>query len=243
MSNCDGIRSFDRVIQPSFAALVPARGGSRGLARKNVRPLAGRPLVAHTLEAALACDTLARTYLTTEDAEIAAIGRALGADVISRPPELSSDETSSFDVALHALEVMNSSGFAVTHIVLLQPTSPLRTTAHIEACLQSYLQAGAASAVSVTAWPHPPQKALTVRDGFLVPLFSRDVLEAPRQSLAPAWRPNGAIYVVGVDDLVRDGSFFIDPVLPFYMREDESVDVDSEEDLALAENIIARRLP
>jgi CMP-N,N'-diacetyllegionaminic acid synthase len=226
---------------PFVLAVVPARGGSRGLLRKNVRLLGGKPLVAYTLEAARACAAIARTLLTTEDSEIAAIGRALGVTVIDRPAELAGDNVSSADVALHALDAAGAAGIRPTHLALLQPTSPLRTSHHIEACVQSCLAAGAASAVSVTGWPHPPQKALTVVDGFLRPLFAHADLESPRQNLTPAWRPNGAIFLASVELFRVRKTFYLDPVLPFFMSTDESVDIDTEEDLKRVEGFLATR--
>jgi CMP-N-acetylneuraminic acid synthetase len=227
------------LTDPSIVAIVPARGGSQGLPRKNILPLDGRPLLAHTITAALDCPSLTHCFLTTDDLEIAAIGRAFGAEVIDRPVNLATDSSSSIDVALHALEAARSCGVQPTHFALLQPTSPLRTAAHIESCISACLAAGAASAVSVTAWPHPPQKALTISDGFLQPLFSHAALEAPRQTLAEAWRPNGAIFFASVELFEKMRSFYIDPVLPFFMNEEESIDIDSETDLMRAERIIA----
>lgn len=220
-------------------AIVPARGGSRGLPRKNILPLAGRPLLAHTITAALRCPSLTHCYLTTDDLEIASIGRDFGAEVIDRPVNLACDSASSIDVALHALEAARARGVQPTHFALLQPTSPLRTTAHIESCISACLAAGAASAVSVTAWAHPPQKALTISNGFLQPLFSRAALESPRQKLAEAWRPNGAIFFASLELFENMRSFYIDPVLPFFMNDEESIDIDSEADLLMAERIIA----
>ncbi|MEK8023320.1 MAG: acylneuraminate cytidylyltransferase family protein [Candidatus Hydrogenedentota bacterium] len=226
---------------PLVVAIVPARGGSRGLPRKNIRELAGKPLLVHTLEAALACAAISQTFLTTDDPEIAAIGRSFGVTVIDRPPELADDGASSVDVALHALEAVGASGVRATHVMLLQPTSPLRTAEHIDECARRCLACGAASAVSVTDWPHPPQKALTVVDGFLQPLFSRADLESPRQKLARALRPNGAIFLASIELFTIRKTFFIDPVLPFFMSEEESIDIDSEEDLRRAERILASR--
>src|SRR5205085_10560596 len=111
------------------------RGGSKGLPRKNLLEIAGRPLVCHTIEAARGCPSINRVYVSTEDPEIAAVSQAAGATLIDRPFALAQDDTSSRDVLVHALDWLEASGNACESFALLQPTSPLRTSAHLTACI------------------------------------------------------------------------------------------------------------
>jgi len=225
---------------PGCVAIITARGGSRRLPGKNLAPLAGRPLLAHTVAAARGCPEIDAVFVTTDDAAIAAAALAAGAQVIERPADLAGDDARSEDAVLHALGEIARRGLRFDLIVLLQPTSPLRTAAHIGDCLAALRASGARSAVSVSAFPHSPFKTFSLVEGWLVPNFSRDQLSAPAQSLPMVYRPNGAIYVVGRHDFEQNRSFFIDPVFGFPMSREASVDIDDQFDLALAEWLIGR---
>lgn len=231
--------------RPRIHAVVTARGGSRGIPRKNLRELAGVPLLAYSIAAGRDCPLVDRCFLSTEDDEIAAVGRAWGAEVIPRPPELATDDAGSVEVMVHALEWMAAAGDPPDHAVLLQPTSPLRTAGHLEECLRRYLDASAASALSVTDSEHHPYKQLrVVADGDgerLEPLFGAAELHRPRQLLPRVVRQNGAIYVVERRAFLERRSFFLEPALPFPMSPEESVDVDVELDLRLAALLLEDR--
>jgi CMP-N-acetylneuraminic acid synthetase len=228
---------------PVIDALIPARGGSKGLPRKNVRPLAGKPLICYSIEAALRSRCIRGCFVSTEDPEISSIASACGATVIERPLALAGDETSSEDVCLHALDALASRSGTPDYFVLLQPTSPLRTHHHIDDCIGALLASATLSAMSVTVAEHHPFKCLRVQDGLLQPLFDADKLHAARQKLPVVYRQNGAIYVCPVPDFLARRTFFLPPVLPFVMNAEDSIDIDSAHDLDCAEAVCARRLP
>ncbi len=224
-------------------AIVPARGGSKGLPRKNLRRLAGRPLIAYSIDAGRRCPLIDRCLLSTEDAEIAETGRVLGAEVVPRPPALATDDASTADVVAHVLGWLAEQGDEPDVVVLLQPTSPLRTARNLTACLEAFVASGARSAISVAPCGHHPYKHFRLAGGRLRPLFGHQHLHKPRQQLPEVVRQNGAIYAVDRLAFLEQRAFFIEPVAPFLMRPEESVDVDSELDLRLAELLLADRPP
>ena len=225
----------------SVVALVPARGGSKGLPRKNLRALGGRPLLAYSVEAGLHCALVQRCLVSTEDAEIADTARHCGAEVIDRPHLLASDAARSREVALHALEWLEDRRSLPDYLVLLQPTSPLRHAGHVRACLETLFSSNGASAISVVEAEHHPFKAMRLVDGRLEPLISASYLEAPRQELPPAYRQNGAIYAVNVQAFRQGDGFWLPPAIPYVMTADESVDIDAEADLLRAEALLGAR--
>lgn len=223
-------------------ALITARGGSKGIPRKNLAELAGRPLIAHTLDAAAQAEAVDRIVLTTEDREIAEVGRAWGAEIIDRPAELATDGASSLDVIAHALDVLKD-GPAVETLILLQPTSPLRTAPHVDDSFALFRSSGAASVISVTEAGHPPWKmfVLDADSGRLHPLMGAEYLSKPRQDLTPVYRPNGAIFIQDVATFRTHGSLFAEPAVAYVMDAESSIDIDSPMDLETAERILARR--
>jgi len=222
-------------------AIITARGGSKGLLRKNLRPFSGKPLIVHTIEAALKCTLIRRCYVSTEDPEIKAVSLAAGAEVIDRPPELAQDASQSEDAVRHALEVLREREVLPEYFALLQPTSPLRTSAHLAACLSAFFASGAACAISVTEEPHHPYKSFWVKEGQLLPFGGAEFLSCPRQSLPPVYRQNGAIYVMECELFLATNHFFASPALPFVMAQESSLDIDSEFDLALGEWLMSRK--
>ncbi|MFV3077877.1 cytidylyltransferase domain-containing protein [Niveispirillum fermenti] len=226
-------------MTPRVLAVVPARGGSKGLPRKNILPLAGRPLIQHSIAAGRGCPLVTECVVSTEDEEIAGIARQAGAEVMHRPAELATDLVPTHLVVRHVLEKLRDKGRDWDVVVLLQPTSPLRTAAHLTACLEMFLPSAARSVVSVCPAEHHPYKDLRIADGWLTPLFSREALETPRQQLPAAFRPNGAIFAVRVADFLEYGAFYVDPALPFVMDARDSIDIDSLGDLRRAEAVLA----
>ncbi len=221
------------------AAIITARGGSKGLPRKNLRLLAGKPLLAYSIMAARDCRLIQRCLVSTEDEEIKAVSERWGAEVIDRPRELATDEALSRDVVAHALRWLETAGELPEYFALLQPTSPLRTAAHLTACLEVFLRSQAACAISVAEAEHHPYKAYRREGDTLVPLFGVEYLEQPRQALPPIYRQNGAIYVMHSRSFLQRPSFFAMPALPFVMSQHDSIDVDTETDLSLAEHLLA----
>ncbi len=226
--------------------VIPARGGSKTVPRKNLQPLAGRPLVAWTFQAARQSARLARTVCSTDDLEIAALAREAGIEVpFLRPAELAGDDTPSLPVAQHAVRALEQQGYRPDVVVLLQPTSPLRRAEHIDAAVDLLEASGADSIVSVVQVPHNfnPVSLLRLENGRLVPyLPGEGVRVLRRQDKPEVWARNGAaVYVTRRDVLMDEDSFFGRDCRPLVMPREESVDIDDETDLVVAAALLERR--
>jgi CMP-N-acetylneuraminic acid synthetase len=220
--------------------LVPARGGSTGIPRKNLAPLAGKPLLTWTLEAAQASATLDRVVVSTDSEEIATLARELGADVLGRPPDLAADETPMVDVVRHAVAELGASGV----LVLLQPTSPLRRAEHVDGAVRLLLETGADTVVSVVEVPHQfrPGSLMAVRDGRLEPLESGARTHTRRQDKPVVYARNGpAVLALRVERL-RDDLYGGD-CRPYVMEQRDSIDVDGPLELQLAEALLRQSPP
>lgn len=221
-------------------AVITARGGSKGLPGKNTRPIQGRPLLAWTIEAALAADCVSRVVLSTDDPEIAAIGKAAGADVpFMRPAELANDTAGSIDVVEHALEACDPHDVTL----LLQPTSPLRHSGHIDAAFAQMQAACAPGCVSVAPAPKPPWLMFAMQeDGQLNPFLQMPAGVTRRQDLPPAYVLNGALYFVRSEVFAKERSFMGPGTIGYEMSEEDSVDIDTLEDFTLAERLLSRQI-
>jgi CMP-N,N'-diacetyllegionaminic acid synthase len=221
-------------------AIIPARGGSKSLPRKNLRPLLGRPLLHYAIQAGSDAKSVDRTLVTTEDAETARVARQLGAEVIDRPPELATDESPTLDAVLHAIDALEARGEPVGAIVLLQPTSPLRTAVDVDAAVALHAQGDCDSVVSVALNEHPVQWSFTIDDGLLRPLLGDSYLRMRRQDVPPTYTTVGAIFVSRPAALRAFGGFFGGKARPYVMPSERSIDIDSELDLAMVELIMSR---
>jgi N-acylneuraminate cytidylyltransferase/CMP-N,N'-diacetyllegionaminic acid synthase len=219
-------------------ALIPARGGSKGIPRKNIKPLAGKPLIGWTIEAALQSGSIASVVVSTEDEEIAEVARRHGAQVpFLRPAELAQDNTPSIDPVLHAIDQFKQHDF----LLLLQPTSPLRTVEDIDACIRLAADNGAQSVVSVSEpGTHPYWMYRLGPDQRLTPLLEVEPVSR-RQDLPPVYAPNGAIYLVHIESLRRHRRFVTTESMAYIMPPERSVDLDNMLDWKLAELLFKER--
>ncbi len=222
-----------RDVNAGALAVITARGGSKGLPGKHLRLLGGKPLLAWTVEAALAARRVARVIVTSDDPAILDLAATLGAETLLRPAELARDDTPSDPVVVHAVQ---AAGRGEAVVVLLQPTSPLRTAEDIDAALAHLEETGADAVVSVCAPRENPWKSFYVdAGGCLRGIAGDDAPFQPRQSLPVAVRPNGAIYGVRTACLLRRGRLFAERTVGWEMPRARSVDIDTAEDLAEAE--------
>jgi CMP-N-acetylneuraminic acid synthetase len=214
--------------------LIPARGGSKGIARKNLAPLAGKQLLGWTIEAALGARELSRVVVSTDDDEIAASAEAAaGITVLRRPQELAADDTPMLDVVTHAVSELHPEV-----VVLLQPTSPLRRAEHIDACVRLLLESGADAVVSVVEVPHRyrPDSLMDLVDSRVVPRSSART----RQEKTVVYARNGPAVLARRADRIGDDLYGGD-VRPFVMNAHDSLDVDNPADLVLAELLVGTR--
>jgi CMP-N,N'-diacetyllegionaminic acid synthase len=229
--------------RPRLLAIIPARGGSKRLPRKNIMPLEGRPLVAWSIEQALACSVFEDVFVSTDDGEIAEIARKWGAYVPwLRPAELSTDTSSSSDVIQHALTWYEDNHGLVDAIVLLQPTSPFRAVSSIKRAIDQYLsQETKRVVVSVSLAETHPAWCFEIDGHEIKPFTSWEYLNRRSQDLPPAYSFNGSIYVVPAS-VVREKQPLLSPGMQAFVMEnpDEALDIDTEIDWYLA-GVIARR--
>jgi CMP-N,N'-diacetyllegionaminic acid synthase len=209
--------------------LIPARGGSKGIPRKNLAPVAGKPLLAWTIDAARAATELTRVVVSTDDDEIAS---AAGVEVLRRPAELAADETPMLDVVRHAVAELSPDV-----VVLLQPTSPLRRAEHIDAAVRLLLESGADAVVSVVVVPHrySPEALMDVVDGRVVARGSART----RQEKGLVYARNGPAVLAVRSDRIGDDLYGGD-CRPYLMEERDSLDVDDPFDLELADLLLRR---
>jgi len=223
--------------------LIPARGGSKGVPRKNIRLLQGKPLLAYTAESALQAKTLARVILSTEDEEIAEIGRNCGLDVpFMRPFELAQDSTPSLMVVRHALLALKEQGENFEAVCLLQPTNPLRRAKDIDDCVELFIRTRADSVISVLPVPHEynPKWVFWQDDGGRMSLSTGDAEIIPRrQDLPRAFHRDGTVYVTQSEIIFNRQSLYGDNVQGFEMSPEFSVNIDTEEDWRAIEKRLA----
>jgi CMP-N,N'-diacetyllegionaminic acid synthase len=221
-------------------ALIPARGGSKGIPGKNERPLAGRTLVERTAAVARDSGVVDDLVLTTDSPAIADIAHSAGVDVIMRPDDLGRDDTPMAAVVAHALQVLENAGRRWDAVALLQPTQPLRRAEHIRAAvdlLESEIDAS--SVVSVVAIPahFSPQYAMRVDGGRLVPFVPEGAAVTRRQDAEPAYSRDGTIYLTRVSCAMR-GDLYGDSCRPLVIPPAESVNLDSPSDWERAEELL-----
>jgi len=227
-------------------AVIPARGGSKGVPRKNIRRVCGKPLIAYTIETALAVKHLFhRLVVSTDDEEIARTAREYGAETpFLRPAELADDQSSMVPVLQHAVaHVERESDTRMDWILLLQPTDPLRATTDIEKALEMAEAGGCDSVISVVqVLSVHPILMKKIEGGRLLP-FCIDEKEGTRRQdyNPPAYMRNGAVYLTRRDVLMKDNSIWGDVIRPYIMPPERSVGIDSELDLKLVELLMRER--
>jgi N-acylneuraminate cytidylyltransferase/CMP-N,N'-diacetyllegionaminic acid synthase len=216
-------------------ALITARGGSKGIPRKNIKPIAGKPLIAWTIEAALRSTLLDSVVVSTDDAEIAAVARQAGATVpFIRPAALAQDGTPGIDPVLHAINLLP--GYSA--VLLLQPTSPLRTTADIDACLRLALDQRAMSVVSVSEPESHPYWIYRLGHNQTLQHFAGVPPLARRQDLPQVFALNGAMYYAQTDWLLQGKRLVAAETMAYVMPRERSVDIDTLLDWRFAEMLL-----
>ncbi|OFW04187.1 MAG: hypothetical protein A3I61_09380 [Acidobacteria bacterium RIFCSPLOWO2_02_FULL_68_18] len=220
--------------------VVPARGGSKAIAGKNLTPVAGRPLLAYTAEAARASTRLTRVVVSTDDPAIAEAARALGLEVpFLRPAALAADDTPMLPVLQHAARELARQGFSADAVVLLQPTSPLRRAEHIDRAIDMLEQTGADSIVSVVEVPHQFTPVSVMRlDGERLSPYLGDASVTRRQDKPRIYARNGPAVLAVRTRVLERGSLYGDDCRPLVMAAGESIDVDDSEDLALVDLLL-----
>jgi N-acylneuraminate cytidylyltransferase/CMP-N,N'-diacetyllegionaminic acid synthase len=221
-------------------ALIPARGGSKGLPGKNTKLLLGKPLIAYAIESALNSKYIKEVYVSTDDEEIAEISKKYGAKVpFLRPAHLASDEALALDTYIFMLDKWQESGQIVDSFVILQPTSPLRTSENIDEAIELFQTKNASSVISYTEENHPISWHKFINDDLTFsPIFEEELLN--RQQIRKTYYPNGALFIFKAD-LIRQRKYYDKNSCAYLMPRKNAVDIDTLDDFEYAEFLLTKK--
>jgi CMP-N,N'-diacetyllegionaminic acid synthase len=233
------LRGEAMIDSRTILAVIPARGGSKTLPRKNIIPVMGKPLLAWTVEAARRSRYIDRLVLSSDDDEIIGVAHSLGLEVpFRRPSELAADTTSTNDVLFHLLSKI--AGY--DYLVVLQVTSPLRTAEDIDGCIGECVYKEAGACVTVSLAEKNPYYFRTIDSkGRLKPLIGNDYHIGRRQDLPDVYMINGAVFASQTAFFLEKRTFFTPETVSYVMPQGRSIDIDSEKDLAVMEYLLSKR--
>ena len=221
----------------NILGVIPARGGSKGVPKKNIIDVGGKPLLAYTAEAALSATKLTRVILSTDSEEIAAVGKQCGLEVpFLRPAELAEDNTPTIVVLQHLLDALAQQGQYYDALCLLQPTSPFRDSEMVDEACSQYIAQQADSLLSVLMIPHQyhPDWALVSDDNRISWANGQQDPPARRQELRPAYHREGSIYIAKTELITQHGTLYGKKIIPYVVDPDLSVNIVTVDDLNLA---------
>lgn len=223
--------------------LIPARGGSKSIPSKNLALLGGKPLVQHTIETAMKCKCLDRIVMSTDDGEIADVGRSLGIEVpFTRPESLATDYATTLSVQRHALGWLSTNeGYMPEAMVTLQPTSPFRMAQHVDEAIDEYLRKDADSVIGVTPVREHPYGIVGFTNDRMFRVMEFPKPPIPRQDYPPLFHINGALYLTKRSVLLRSENGIGDRVHGYVMDPEFSIDIDTPFDLILAEWLLTHQ--
>ena len=220
----------------SCIAIIPARAGSKGLPGKNTALVEGKSLVQLAIESALSIPEITRVVVTSDDVPVQKIASDLGAEVVVRPAELAQDNSPIESAILHALASLNLDPTSTDVLTVIQPTSPLRDKQLLATSISNFIKNGSQGSVfGVVEVEHHPAKMLVVNGEFVVPFTKVEDLSAPRQQLQRVVRQSGSIYITNLQQFLSLGTLFINPVGWVAVSGAEAIDIDTAQDLALAQ--------
>jgi len=220
-------------------AIIPARGGSKGIPNKNIMSICGKPLIAYTIEAGKKSKYIDEIIVSTESDVIKVIAQQYGAKVpFLRPKQLSNDSAKSIDVVMHAIDFYKSNNTNFDYIILLQPTSPLRTFEHLDKAIEKIIECNKTSLVSVCEVKENPILMRSIENEKLKEIISFEGTNLRRQDLPTFYMFNGALYINSNDMLVHKKKFVDENTIPYVMDKESSVDIDTMLDARLVELII-----
>ena len=220
----------------SCIAIIPARAGSKGLPGKNTALIEGKSLVQLAIESALSIPEITRVVVTSDDVSVQKIASDLGAEVVVRPAGLAQDDSSIESAILHALAELNLDPTSTDVLTVIQPTSPLRDKQLLATSISNFIKNGSqGSLFGVVEVEHHPAKMLLVNGEFVVPFTKVEDLSAPRQKLDRVVRQSGSIYITNLQQFLSLGTLFINPVGWVAVSGAEAIDIDTAQDLALAQ--------
>ncbi len=219
-----------------YFAFVPARGGSKRIPGKNLKMIAGKPLIQYTIDAALKASFFEKIVISTDDSEIVAFAVDQGVEFLIRPGEMAEDSSPTIDAVIHFIEEYKLEN--EDKIVLLQPTSPLRDEINIIEAVDLFRSGKGNSLVSVTREDHSVFWTFRITNGYLEPVMGKEYLSRRSQDLPETFIPNGAIFIADVKTILKYRTFYCTDTLPYVMEREDSIDIDEPFDLKIAELLI-----
>ena len=231
-------------MDKEILAIIAARGGSKGLPGKNIRELCGKPLISYTIEAAKEAKYITRVVVSTDDDDIARVSKESGADIpCMRPDELATDNASSIDAVLHMVNYLKEvENYNPEFIVLLQPTSPLRNSKHIDEAIKKLLETNMDAIVSVCESEVSPYWSNVFNEDKLEYFIEEGKKITRRQDLPKVYRMNGAIYGIKTDVFIKEKTLEPESLTGYIMSNKDSVDIDEALDFKFAEIIMKEEL-
>ncbi len=224
---------------PSFLAIIPARGGSKRLPKKNSLLLNGEPLIAYTIEASLQSNYITKTIVSSDDDEILNIAKKYGSDIIKRPDDLATDTSTSYDAIEHT--ILNQKK-RYDYIILLQPTSPLRTYKDIDKAIELLINKDADAIISTCEVDHPVQWNMQIDETLDMSKSIQTINSKRSQDQTKYYRLNGAIYIANTKKLLEEKTFFLSKnIYSHIMKKEDSIDIDDELDFIIVKNIIEQK--
>jgi len=226
------------INEKKILAIIPARAGSKRLKNKNILPLGDKPLIAWSIEAGLNSKYIDRVIVSSDSEEICAVAREYGADTpFLRPLELADDKSKSIEFVLHALETLQEQ---YDYVIVLQPTSPLRTSEDIDGAIEEFMQKNAISVIGVCETEHSPLWSNTLDESLSMEHFLDNKYNNARsQDLPKFYRINGAFYMSSVVSLIKEETFFVSrDIYAYIMPQEHSVDIDTKLDFIIAEAVL-----
>ena len=222
-------------------AIIPARGGSKSIPKKNIIPLNGKPIIDYSIIAGLRSQYIDTVLVSSDDEGILNLAKKSGAEILKRTAILSSDEASPHDVIGHVIDTLEKQKMNYDLVVLLQPTSPLRNEKHIDEAFELLNKYDSTSLISVYIPDKSPFKCFVKDDaGYLKGLINDEAPFMNRQDLPEAYIPNGAIYIFSVEEFRRKSRIPMTKAVPYIMNAEESIDIDTHEDIIKAERILSK---
>jgi len=216
-----------------FLSIIPARAGSKRLPKKNVKDLAGKPLISWSIESSIDSKYIDATLVTSDCDEVLSIANTYDIQAITRPSKLSTDTAKTLDVVFHAIEHIEEN---FDYIVLLQPTSPLRTSIHIDEAIELLISKNANAVISVGEMEHSPLWSNTLNETNSMEGFFDENVYKRSQELPTYYRLNGAIYICDISELIKTRTYFLENnIFAYKMSRESSVDIDDEIDFKFAE--------
>ncbi|NOR45864.1 MAG: acylneuraminate cytidylyltransferase family protein [Candidatus Delongbacteria bacterium] len=220
-------------------SIIPARGGSRGILRKNIATVGNKPLISWTIEASLGSNYITETIVSSDDIEILDIAKSCGSKVLKRPLEISGDDAPSSSVIIHIINELTEQNIFFDYIIFLQPTSPLRNAKNIDDAFKEFFNTDSNALISVSEIDNKFLKTLKLNNqGYLEGAFNNEYPFYRRQDLPKVYLPNGAIYIIKTSIFLEGNSLLPDKTVMYEMDSQSSIDIDSYDDIEKVNKII-----